>query len=350
MTHRLLRDRRAMTLSGLLGLGILLACLGSAPPRLAASNTTCPAVADAAVRWVRLSSDNERPALDRWCAGVGPPTRTEAGAAPALSPPFAIVAWNTHVGAADLDEFIGELHAGRVTGRPVTDFVLLLQEAYRAGEAVPSVREVEWASAILGAGPRFSRVEAVRLADRLHLSSIYVPSMRNGEPGATAEDRGNAILSTAALRDVSAIELPLERQRRVAIAATVTVTAPNGRATALRVVNTHFTNMVMHHAWLLSESGRLRQARALAQTLPGDGPLILGGDFNAWFGYRDAAYRELAGRLSGATVEDRRATFGPLRLDHLLFRLPEGWRADLRRADRKYGSDHYPIVATIEAR
>jgi endonuclease/exonuclease/phosphatase family metal-dependent hydrolase len=190
----------------------------------------------------------------------------------------------------------------------------------------------------------------VTLAARLGLSSIYVPSMRNGAPGVTSEDRGNAILSTARLSDVSAIELPLERQRRVAIAATVMVKIGSAPPIPSRVVSTHFTNMVMHHVWLLSESGRLRQARALAQTLPAGGPLIVGGDLNSWFGYRDAAYRELAQGLSPASVEDRRATFGPLRLDHLLFRLPEGWRAELRRADRRYGSDHYPIVALVDAR
>ena len=63
--------------------------------------------------------------------------------------------------------------------------------------------------------------------------------------------------------------------------------------------------MVMHHLWLLSESGRLRQARALARTLPRDGALIVGGDFNAWFGFRDAAFRELAQQARRADTEDR---------------------------------------------
>jgi len=117
----------------------------------------------------------------------------------------------------------------------------------------------------------------------------------------------------------------------------------------VRLISTHFTNMVMHHAWLLSESGRLRQARALAAALPRNGALILGGDLNSWFGYRDAAYRELAQHMTRPTAEDRRATFGPMRLDHLLFRVPATWRTELRRADSKYGSDHYPLVATIVA-
>jgi hypothetical protein len=32
----------------------------------------------------------------------------------------------------------------------------------------------------------------------------------------------------------------------------------------------------------------------------------------------------------------------------MFFRLPGGWRADFRRADDDYGSDHHPLVATID--
>ena len=351
MTRGTLRDRPTVALTALLGLWIVLACVGSASPRLAASNATCTAPTDAAVQWVRVSSTRERPSLDRWCAGVGPSIRTDARpGAEALTRPFAVVAWNTHVGAAGLDVFVADLRSGRLTSRPVGGFVLLLQETYRAGDVVPSEPGARWASAILGAGPRSSRVEAVGLAARLGLSSIYVPSMRNGPPGITSEDRGNAILSTAPLTDVSAIELPLERQRRVAIAATVMVKSGTAPAVPLRLVCTHFTNMVMHHLWLLSESGRLRQARSLSHHLPSEGPLIVGGDFNSWFGFRDAAYRELAASLRPATSEDRRATFGPMRLDHMLFRVPGDWHTELRRAESKYGSDHYPVIAMISSR
>lgn len=342
-------NRRARFTAGSLALGILIACLGSGPPLVTAEQPTCSVLTETAVHWLRLSATRERPSLDRWCAGVGPSIALQpAAASEALTPPFAVVSWNTHVGAGDLDVFIADLRAGRLTGRPVNDFVLLLQETYRSGEDVPTAAAAQWASAIFGTGPRTSRVEAIRLAERLGLAAIYIPSMRNGPPGVTAEDRGNAIISTARLRDTAAIELPLERQRRVAIASTVDVRSANAAPTSIRVVSTHFTNMVMHHAWILSESGRLRQARALGQALPAETPMILGGDLNSWFGYRDAAYRELAQKLSPAAREDRRATFGPMRLDHLLFRLPHGWRAEVRRADRKYGSDHYPLIALIE--
>ena len=350
MTTRVLRDPRTRLVAGLFALGIVLACLGNPRPQVDAAQPTCGALTETVVQWLRVSALDERTLLDRWCAGVGPSVFVRGSETPeVLTLPFAVVSWNTHVGAGDLDVFIADLRAGRLTGTPVSGFVLLLQEAYRSSSDVPTVLGVRWASAIFGAGPRSSRIEATRLAEQMGLAAVYVPSMRNGAPDVTNEDRGNAIASTARLRDTSAIELPLERQRRVAVSATVTVRSPDGSTAPLRLVSTHFTNMVMHHAWILSESGRLRQARALAQALPADGPLILGGDLNSWFGYRDAAYRELARTLSPAATEDRRATFGPMRLDHLLFRLPPGWRAHLRRADSKYGSDHYPLVALVEA-
>jgi hypothetical protein len=39
-----------------------------------------------------------------------------------------------------------------------------------------------------------------------------------------------------------------------------------------------------------------------------------------------------------------------MRLDHLLFCLPDGWRATVRRAASPYGSDHHALVALIETR
>jgi endonuclease/exonuclease/phosphatase family metal-dependent hydrolase len=229
---------------------------------------------------------------------------------------------------------------------------MLLQEVYRAGADVPSARglSAEWASAQRPPRAGGTREDIIRIAQRLGLHLVYVPSMRNGAPGATDEDRGNAILSTIPLSGVRAIELPLERQRRVAIEATVTAAPGGGPPFPIRLVCTHFTNMVLHHLFVLSESGRLRQARALAGVLPKDGPLVVAGDFNAWFGYRDAAYKELAKLVPPAASEDRRATFGPLRLDHVLLRLPEGWRAAVKRADHRYGSDHYPLVTMLETR
>jgi endonuclease/exonuclease/phosphatase family metal-dependent hydrolase len=308
----------------------------------------------APVRWVRVGADNEVTALKRWNAGVGPPfVEPRPSATDTDQSVPVIVSWNTHVGAGDVDTLVADLRSGKLTGRPARSFVLLLQEAYRSGADVPSKRNdgYSWASAQRPARAVGEREDIVMITRRLKLAAFYAPSMRNGEPGITAEDRGNAILSTLPLSDLTAIELPLERQRRVALGVTITVTPPGGGAAMpLRLVCTHFTNMVLHHLFVLSESGRLRQARSLAKVLPADGPLIVGGDFNAWFGYRDAAFKEMARVVPPAAADDRRATFGPMRLDHVLARLPQGWRASVKRADSRYGSDHYPLIAVIEAR
>ena len=326
---------------------IVLLLVGNAPPTSGVADATCRTNAGVDVQWVRASPDNEHASIDRWCAGVGPPARIGGGQrSEILTGSLAVVSWNVHVGAGDLDALVNDLRSGRLTGAPAPAFVLLLQEAYRAGPDVPALTDVSWAAAENPIGPDVTPLDVLAAARRLGLSSVYVPSMRNGRPGVTQSDRGNAIVSTLPIAAVRAIELPLERQRRVAVDATIQVPTRSGEI-PLRIVNTHFTNMVMHHLWLLSESGRLRQARALARTLPRDGALIVGGDFNAWFGFHDAAYRELAAHAKRADTEDRRATFGPLRLDHVLFRLPAGWRTTLRRADKKYGSDHYPLAAVV---
>lgn len=303
------------------------------------------------VRWLRVGADNEAAALNRWNAGVGPPfvvAQPPAGGAAGSIP--VIVSWNTHVGAGEVDTLVADLRSGKLTGQPVTSFVLLLQEVYRSGKDVPAKEALRALWARLQKPPRIggTREDIAAIAGRLRLATFYVPSMRNGAPGISDEDRGNAILSTMPLSNLAAIELPLESQRRVALEATVTVTPPGRAAVPLRFVCTHFTNMVLNRLFVLSESGRLRQARALAGVLPADGPLIVGGDFNSWFGYRDGAFKELARLVPPASSDDRRATFGPMRLDHILLRLPPGWKASVRRAGSRYGSDHYPLVAVID--
>jgi endonuclease/exonuclease/phosphatase (EEP) superfamily protein YafD len=31
----------------------------------------------------------------------------------------------------------------------------------------------------------------------------------------------------------------------------------------------------------------------------------------------------------------------------VFYRIPPGWQAEVRRAESNYGSDHYPLIATI---
>ena len=302
------RWRRWSSVAAILAATVL---LGAAADDRSAVAAACTGRDATFVRWVRVSPDREREAIDQWCAAVGKPARATAGSGPrTLNGPFVIVSWNTHVGAGDIETFVADLRAGRLTrGVAVSSFVLLLQETYRAGSAVPdsSTGDLRWASAQQPSRAPGTRRDVTSVAARLGLDMIYVPSMRNGAPAATDEDRGNAVLSSSPLSDIAAIELPLEHQRRVAIQAVVHVRTAEGNDVPVTIVDTHFTNMVLHHLWVLSESGRLRQARALADALPPRGALIVGGDFNAWFGFHDAAYRQMQQVAQAVPNQDRRA-------------------------------------------
>jgi endonuclease/exonuclease/phosphatase family metal-dependent hydrolase len=189
----------------------------------------------------------------------------------------------------------------------------------------------------------------VTLARSLGLALYYAPSMRNGPPSMSDEDRGNAILSTLPLSELSAIELPFERQRRVAVAATVSGRGADGSPWSLRVASVHLDNLASpRRLWLFAAGARARQSRRLVEVMNGES-VVLGGDFNTWGGFDEPAYRQALAAFPDTSVRDTRPTFGwGLRLDHLFFRLPEGWTADSVRLDDRFGSDHYPIMGKIE--
>jgi endonuclease/exonuclease/phosphatase family metal-dependent hydrolase len=332
----------------LLMLCVLAACVSNPVLRVEAPSPPCGVSPPGhTIRWIRAVAPGEAADSTRWCAGVGNAVFLEGDRVTTdAAPPLTFISWNTHIGGGDIGRLIGDARAGRLTGTPVSNLVLLLQEVYRHDDSVPFIppAHARVAARQAPSPPDAARRGIESAARDAGLSLLYVPSMRNG---AAAEDRGNAILSSIALEHAEAIELPLERQRRVAIAADILVRNASTRTT-LRIVSTHFTNMVAHHLWALSEPGRVRQARALASALDDGRPTVVGGDLNSWFGYRDGAFRELARVLPAAHPRDRRATFGPMRLDHVLARLPAGWHITVRRAESRYGSDHYPLVAIIE--
>lgn len=333
--HRRLRE---LCLIG--ALATVSACAGNyrlAPAAAALSDSA------AAVSWLVPSAVDDGRVLARWRAGVGQPliassSRTASSSVDGLT----IVSWNVALGAGD----VGDLFTRVQRDRPTHAIVLLVQEAYRGGLEVPlNPLNAAFAARIRGAEGR----EIGDVANALNLWAYYVPSMRNGPPGISDQDRGNAILSTMPLADLTAIELPFERQRRVAVSATVRGTGSAGDAWTLRVASVHLDNMAgLSRGYLGGEYARIRQARGLRDAFPGSDPLILAGDFNTWFGFRDGAYLETARAFPQTRVTDDRRTFmGVLRLDHVFYRLPEGWHAEVRRADSALGSDHHPLITTI---
>jgi len=300
------------------------------------------------IAWFSPPARSDALTLDRWRASVGPPVViSKASDRPATSRTLLLVSWNTALGAGDVVRFVTDLRR-RVPDAPI---VLLLQEVYRAGPEVPSAlsESALFASRLRGQREDGGRDEIESIASNLGMSAYYVPSMRNGSPQFSDEDRGNAILSTLPLSNLSAFELPFERQRRVAVGATITGWGPATVPRHLRVVSAHLDNMAgPKRLWLAAEFGRVRQTRGLLSQFSDANPLVVGGDFNTWFGFADQAFREAAKAFPQTRVTDRRATFrGLLRLDHVFFRLPDGWSAEFHRADLAYGSDHYPLIATV---
>jgi endonuclease/exonuclease/phosphatase family metal-dependent hydrolase len=299
------------------------------------------------IAWYSPAVESDRASLARWRASVGPPlVRASPSASPSPADTITVVSWNTALGAGDVVKFVTELQRER-KDRPL---VLLLQEVYRRGEAVPRTfaRNAVFASRLGGALPGGAATDVDAVAAQLGMAAYYVPSMRNGG-GRSNEDRGNAILANIPISNLEAIELPFERQRRVALAATIEGRTTRGETWRLRVVSTHLDNTVARRVWIASEYGRARQARGLVSWLDGDVPTVLGGDFNTWFGFSDQAFVETKRAFPQTPTDDRRATFlGLLRLDHLFYRLPDGWRARAARAEHRYGSDHAPLIGTIQ--
>jgi hypothetical protein len=288
--------------------------------------------------------------IARWCRAVGAPLFVNAvdSQPPALDD-FVTVSWNAHLAEGQLPDLIAELKAGAFTnGRPVKHFALLVQELYRRGDHVPPFNAgSRSAFAISARDPESADVEDHAAA--LGLSLLYVPSMRNGAE--LREDRGNAIISTEPLHHAVAIELPLARQRRVAIGASVNVQTASG-IRRLELINAHLEPLSAPHTLWVFKNPRGRQVRAILDLLDtprftGDevAGVVLGGDFNTVLrGDKEDGYRHARAWSRSLGREDRRRTHLMGRLDYLFFRLDDGWSASTERLDRRFGSDHHPVI------
>ncbi len=311
---------------------------------------------DRAVDWRLPAESLQVVRLNAWCAAVGPAvvggwsdTVGAAGTLP-VADTVRLVSWNVHVGGGDLRGLVKDLREGRLTGgRPVEHFVLLLQEAYRGGDLVPAHDPLEPSgSGVTEGPPGGQREDIVALAKRLNLWLVYVPSMRNGEE----EDRGNAILSTLPLESPVAVELPVARQRRVAVAAQLSGRTRAGRPWRLQVASVHLESSPS--GWSSDEGQRLEQAKALLELLPGAESAVAAGDFNTKTrGTAEAlirpmlrAYPDTPSFPPGPTY---RRAYGLYReyLDYIFFRLPADAEGGYDRVALPYASDHYPLVGWV---
>lgn len=352
---------RAFAHATLLLSGIVFACAPEAVETVSPGEDPCTSRDSPRVLWMRQTDPDVVQEMDRWCHAVGPSLVMEPRWLARPDSGFdtlVVVVWNTHVGSASIDRLIRDLRAGQLTdGRPVRHFALLLQEVFRSGSEVPATLSsmARWGAYIQtpSDGPDRS-IDWIALRNELFL--YYVPSMRNGSPGDSPalEDRGNAILATVPLSDLVALELPLESQRRVAIAATISGTTVAGEPWELQLVNLHLS----HRSPFLRlydsfGGGRRRQTERVAEAFGGKGPAVVGGDFNTWlWGAREKSLEMIRELFPGPEDSPEGGTihapgfFDP-RLDHMFFRLPDGWAAGYQIGNDRYDSDHRPLIGWV---
>jgi len=342
---------------------LLAACYGrpvEEPEPIDVSSYSCrqaPA-SGAVVRWVETDRDWHIEKLAEWCKTVGPPVVESSGSdAPVVLDSLALITWNAHVGSGEIGRVVGALRTGLFTGgAPVRHFVLFLQEVHRAGAEVPMDGPEKYTTPrTQGMPPSGPRIDIVEAARQMGLSLFYVPSMRNGAPGSgtTEEDRGNAILTTIPMEDFTAIELPLELHRRVAVAATIRGKSTSGETWALRLCSTHLDH---RSGWMrfFTSAGvnRLRQAKALASALP-EPSVAIGGDLNTWSIARmESGVDYLVDQYPQTIADDTKATveanYRPdRRVDRMFFRLPGACTGHFRRLDKRFGSDHWPLLGWV---
>jgi endonuclease/exonuclease/phosphatase family metal-dependent hydrolase len=299
------------------------------------------------VQWLGPDDSSDRKRLDAWCAGVGPVI--VAAGAMAASREIALrditfVSWNVHVGNGDIAAFVNDLRAGRLTnGRPVVDVVLLLQEALRLGD-VPALSGDAWGAGRIRVKHR-PAADIRELSRALGMWLVYAPSMRNGHEAADPpEDRGNAILSTLPLSDARAVELPGERQRRVALFASLTI----GPSDRISVGVLHFDALAApKQLWLFGSSTvRALQAKSLSSVLP-EGTLVLGADLNSWRGADEPAPKYFRRMFAETHVAADGAARRHRVLDYMFFSVAGG-SARYQVVGDKYGSDHRPLIGWLQ--
>lgn len=324
--------------------------------------TDPPAPSPAALPTLEVAGAREHRALERWRRNVGAPVALDlAPPAPRGVRGVDLLCWNVAVGRGALDVVLARLRGGEWGGAgadPARPLVLLLQEAYRANGSIPAhPPEPRHTGGDISPPAPDDVVEAAR---RHGMSLRYAPSMRNGR---ARSDRGNALLSTAALERAHAFELLHINQRRVAVAA-----EPAGLP-GLTLVSAHLDTSRRPGATdsrrYLPGGARAEQAARLAEAvlaLDAPGGVVLGGDFNTPLGVRDPAYRALlrAGLLPARRARRWRHTHHHLLrllLDHLLYH-PAGGRiasVEVERLDEGprdrgrtvFGSDHHPLLARV---
>jgi endonuclease/exonuclease/phosphatase family metal-dependent hydrolase len=234
---------------------------------------------------------------------------------PSGPPAFAVVTWNVHAGQGNLPRLVDDLTHGRITGAPIRNYVILLQETI--------------------AGNQY---DVVTFARQRQLFAYFAP-VRESDRGTS----GNAIITTEQPLEARTVVLPRIRRMRKAIVATFEI---EGRP--MFIANAHLENRL---SWLVgglfADKARGRQTEALLDVLP-SGPGVVGGDLNTILGPDEPTLRLLHNRFGDTPAAGRAPTFHDrLVLDHLFFDLPDGWMATRQVIADRYDSDHHPVLGLV---
>ena len=94
----------------------------------------------------------------------------------------------------------------------------------------------------------------------------------------------------------------------------------------------------------------LRRARAIDTLSASSEPIVIGGDFNSWWGEDEPAIRDLRRAFPDAGPSGSTSTWGGVlravgALDHIFARV-DG-RLQVQRIPDKLGSDHYPLLTIV---
>ena len=240
-----------------------------------------------------------------------------ASARPLGPPTFAVVTWNVHAGVGNLPKLVDDLTQGRITGTPIRNYVILLQESIKG-----------------------NRYDVVAFARERQLFAYFAP-VRESDRGTS----GNAIVTTERPLETRTIVLPRIRRMRKAVAATFEI-----EGQAMFIVNAHLENRL---SWLkggvFADTARGVQTRALLGALP-PGPGVVGGDLNTILGQDEPTVRMLTERFADTPTQRSGPTFhNRLVLDHLFFDLPDGWLATREVIANRYDSDHHPVLGLVFA-
>jgi endonuclease/exonuclease/phosphatase family metal-dependent hydrolase len=312
-----------------------------------------PSPASNAVSWITATTDTDRIKLDQWCETVGPALfQAPAQGGPRRNGRILVIDWNVHLGNGNIEALIDQLRADeRKDARAEPDFVFLLQEAFRRGADVPP--NIRLDRVVPNRIPSAAQ-DIASLASKLNWWMFYVPSMRNGEQaGISAEDRGNAILSSLPIEGLQAIELPFSVQRRVAISAIV---RDDYRAVSFRVAAVHLdTRAPLSRGFIFgAPTARNRQARQIVDILGGfsnDGAsVIVGGDLNSYWGPLESSIDTIARVASRLNCGSKATHASGFALDHIFARFGAAISpVSCGRADNRFDSDHYPLVLMLDA-